>query len=72
MSQQREPSMYDEFSKQEAADYCGIKLTTVNYHLHRSKLLIPDKHRGQMPIFYRATLDTFKSLALRPWRKKQS
>jgi excisionase family DNA binding protein len=56
------------YSTAEAADYLGLKVETVKYHLYQSGRLQADVVLGRTLGFYQSTLDAFKESVPRPGR----
>jgi excisionase family DNA binding protein len=57
------------FSTAEAAEYLGLKVETVKYHLYQSGHLKADVVLGRTLGFYQSTLDEFKQNVPRPGRR---
>ena len=48
------------YSTKEAAEYLGMTVAGIKYHLYVAKDLKPDKKIGQALVFLKSTLDEFK------------
>jgi excisionase family DNA binding protein len=60
------------YSTAEAAEYLGLKVETVKYHLYQSGYLKADVVLGKTLGFYQSTLDAFKESVPPPGRKPKS
>ena len=60
------------FSTAEAADYLGLKVETVKYHLYQSGYLQADVVLGRTLGFYQSTLDRFKVTVPPPGRPRKT
>ncbi len=49
------------FNREEAAEYLGVKLTTLKKHIYVLKDLVPDKVLPRGLVFTKATLDAFQA-----------
>ncbi|NIV38007.1 MAG: helix-turn-helix domain-containing protein [Anaerolineae bacterium] len=56
------------FSTEEAAEYLGLAVATVKYHIYESKALAPDATIGRTLMFTRDTLDQFQATRRKPGR----
>ena len=59
------------FSTAEAAEYLGLKVETVKYHLYQSGHLKADIVLGRTLGFYQSTLDQFKATVPPPGRPRK-
>jgi excisionase family DNA binding protein len=48
------------FTVREAAQYLGVSVRTIKYHIYESGDLAPDLQVGKTLVFRRETLDRFK------------
>ena len=60
------------FSTAEAAEYLGLKVETVKYHLYQSGHLKADVVLGRTLGFYQSTLDAFRESVPRPGRPRKA
>ena len=60
------------FSTAEAADYLGLKVETVKYHLYQSGHLKADIVLGRTLGFYQSTLDRFNAMVPPPGRPRKT
>ena len=60
------------FSTAEAANYLGLKVETVKYHLYQSGHLKADIVLGRTLGFYQSTLDRFKATVPLPGRPRKT
>lgn len=61
--------MTDELlSTNEAAEFLGLSVATVKYHIYTSKQLVPDAKIGKTLVFRRSTLEAFQKTKRGPGR----
>ena len=56
------------YTTAEAAEYLGLKPSTIRYHLYESGYLKPDFRFGRTLGFYQSTLDEFRERVPPPGR----
>jgi len=61
----------DLYTVEQAADYLGLALATVQYHIYKSQELMPMRRIGKTMVFTRAILDDFKQRKRPAHRPKQ-
>lgn len=59
------------FSTAQAADYLGLSLSAIKYHVHKAGNLIPQRI-GNSLVFTQEQLDHFKATRRRPGRPKRT
>lgn len=59
------------FSTKQAAEYLGIKVETVKYHIYTSKYLKPIKLGPRTLVFTKEMLDEFKRTVPDPGKPKK-
>ena len=56
------------FSTAQAAEYLGLAIPTVKYHIYEAATLVPDTKIGRTLMFTRETLDQFQATRRKPGR----
>ena len=64
--------MTELFSTEQAAEYLGLSVATVKYHIYESATLRADAKVGRTLVFTRETLDAFAASKRKPGRPPAS
>lgn len=59
------------FGTVEAAEYCGLTVAGLKWHIYVRKNLVPDLKVGQALVFRQSTLDAFNESRPKPGRPRK-